>query len=61
MIERERGDRYIICDQCEGSATANYPEDEFLTMVSEAKGEGWSIIQTCGHWVHICPECMKTH
>jgi len=57
MIERQRNERTLMCDQCDDDFET-VDEDDFTGMIGRARNAGWTIISNGdGGWVHYCSTC----
>lgn len=59
MIRKYAGEIELVCDSC-GVEGPSYDDDQFDRMISEAKGDGWSITRPEGTWQHECSDCGDT-
>lgn len=56
-IENYNSHQHIRCDEC-GDDLADFGKAEFWTMLTDAKGQNWTIEQDDrGVWTHVCPVC----
>ena len=55
MIQRDKGQMQITCDECGKEYPGVYDDDEFYAMINDAKGDGWTIKRDeDGEWTHFC-------
>lgn len=54
-ILKDGGSIQLECEDC-SHTTDVYPNDEFSTMIAEAKTAGWLIKIENGEWTHRCPD-----
>jgi len=57
MINKEHGRVSLVCDECEEFESDQYDDDDFNTMIQDAKFLGWFITQDEGEWKHMCSDC----
>lgn len=55
-IERQLGNIWLTCDECEEEESEAC--DEFDHMLRVAKNDGWLITKDDGEWKHIGPKCV---
>lgn len=63
MIERQRGENTLVCDDCGESLDKTFSFEEFDEMLSYARGEGWRIRRDNSQpegYAHHCPDCKTT-
>jgi hypothetical protein len=59
MIDRAGNEISLICDSTGRRYPHSYESCEFHQMLSDAKGDGWHIVQESGEWKHFSPESTK--
>ena len=59
MIERTGNEQTLVCDATGKSYPHSYESCEFHQMLSDAKGDGWRIVQENGEWKHYSPESLQ--
>ena len=58
MIERQKGAKTLLCDDCEEPLGEFFPSGQFDTMIAHAKAQGWAVKPDgMGGWTHLCPDC----
>ena len=60
MIERQRGENTLICDECGDDLGETFTFEEFETMLSYARNDGWRIRRDNSKpegYSHHCPDC----
>lgn len=61
MIERDGTEQNLVCDATGTRYPKTYDNCEFFTMLSEAKGDGWRIVQKNGEWRHYSPSATDAN
>jgi rubredoxin len=56
MIDRQHDKILIECDSCDQVYEGEVGE-EFTTVWSAAKRDGWSTRKIADEWLHGCPRC----
>ena len=58
MIERQKGAKTLLCDDCEEALGEFFPNGQFEAMIAHAKAQGWAVKPDGrGGWTHLCPDC----
>ena len=60
MIDRCGSDISLVCDATGKRYPRTYDNCEFMTMLADAKGDGWQIFQKDGEWRHFSPDSNST-
>ena len=58
MIERQKGAKTLLCDDCEEPLGEFFPNGQFDALIARAKAQGWAVKPDgIGGWTHLCPDC----
>jgi len=58
MIEKQKGEYTVVCDQCGDSD--DEPHESFAEAVQAFKDAGGRVRPEGANWEHICVDCRKT-
>ena len=58
MIERQKGTKTLLCDDCEEPLGESFSNGKFDAMIAYAKAQGWAVKPDgLGGWTHLCSDC----
>ena len=60
MIDRQGRMMTLVCDDCDDTLDREFSKDDFLDMISYARGEGWKVKKDDsaeGGFTHRCETC----